>query len=106
MGLPVARITDLRRDPSLRGVRVGTFEYAKGLEFKVVIMVGPGASDWLVQPYWMQSQSDLEAWARMDRRKLFVAMTRARDRLVVVATEPLCRPVPEGAQAFAEYDWR
>jgi len=104
--LATARIADLRRDPHAQGVRTGTFEYSKGLEFKVVVLVGPDARAWLVDPYWMSADADREAWELLDRRKLFVAMTRARDRLLVLASDPLAQPVADGAAAFAEFDWR
>jgi mRNA-degrading endonuclease RelE of RelBE toxin-antitoxin system len=108
-GCPIVRVADLARaDPAARSgcVRVGTFEYAKGLEFKTVILVGPAARDWEVTPYWLRDPADRAEWFLRERRKLFVAMTRARDRLALVASPPLHGPLQEAAPACEELDWR
>ena len=68
-------------------VRVGTFDRAKGLEFKVVFLLGVSHGAW---PFTASSglspaeRADAEALATT---KLFVAMTRARDALYVVCSE-------------------
>lgn len=68
-------------------IRVGTFDRAKGLEFKVVFLLGVSHGAW---PFTAPStlprdeRADAEALAAT---KLFVAMTRARDALYVVCSE-------------------
>ena len=65
-------------------VKVGTFFRAKGLEFKVVFL--PQITRGVMPRRRKKNQSDEEyAEARdLDISQLFVAMTRARDRLVVL----------------------
>ena len=67
-------------------VKVGTFHRAKGLEFKIVFLPGlsAGRFPWAQAP----GQDDVEyAEARsLAMSTLFVAMTRARDSLVVLHT--------------------
>jgi mRNA-degrading endonuclease RelE of RelBE toxin-antitoxin system len=108
-GCDYVRVTDLPRAGAaalLRCVRVGTFEYSKGLEFKTVILVGPAARDWEITPYWLDDAGDRADWFLRERRRLFVAMTRARDRLALVASPPLGGPLEDAAPACEELDWR
>lgn len=67
------------------GVRVGNMHRAKGLEFKTVIVAGVG-SRYLPHPRSLegaQDPQDREDVVEQERRLLYVAMTRARDELVV-----------------------
>ena len=107
LGLDVVRLTDLPRqlDGAPGKLRVGTFEYSKGLEFKLVVLVGPARRDWSVPPYWLSEKDDQVDWWRTERRKLFVAITRARDRLAVIATEPLAAMLEDSRDRFAVWDW-
>ena len=58
-------------------VKVGTVKRAKGLEFKQVLVARASAA--LLETAW-SSTDDAEAERReLDRRELYVAMTRARD---------------------------
>jgi AAA domain/UvrD-like helicase C-terminal domain/Nuclease-related domain len=58
-------------------VKVGTIKRAKGLEFKQVLVARASAA--LLETAW-SSTDDAEAERReLDRRELYVAMTRARD---------------------------
>jgi superfamily I DNA/RNA helicase/mRNA-degrading endonuclease RelE of RelBE toxin-antitoxin system len=64
------------------GVKHSTFDSAKGLEFKVVFVVG--VTDGRFVPYddWSQQPGpELEEYLLRERSRLFVAMTRARDEL-------------------------
>ena len=66
-------------------VSVGTMHRAKGLEFKAVLVVGC-AEAVIPSPAVIRGTSDpqdLEAAEGRERRLLYVAMTRARDELVV-----------------------
>ena len=107
LGVPTVVITQLAReaDGAPSAVRVGTFEGSKGLEFKLVVLVGYRKGAWSVQPFWLKDPEDRAAWWDTERRKLFVAMTRARDRLALVAWEPLIGPLEHGRARFDEWDW-
>jgi superfamily I DNA/RNA helicase len=61
-----------------RAVKVGTLFRAKGLEFKEVYL--PHASVSLPDA---NERGDLEEARELARRRFFVGMTRARDRLVI-----------------------
>ena len=86
-------------------MRVGTFEGSKGLEFKLVVLVGYRKGDWTVQPFWLKDRGDRDEWWDTERRKLFVAMTRARDRLALVAWPPLADGLEQARERFDEWDW-
>jgi len=82
------------------GVLVGTFNRAKGLEFKEVFIPGLAQSEW---PSRWFLPPDLAGDQRLERlalqlRTLFVGMTRARDRLVLLSGGKPCEPV-------ARADW-
>jgi hypothetical protein len=69
------------------GVLIGTFKRAKGLEFKEVFIPGLSHAEW---PSRWFVPPDLSPELRaervaLQRRTLFVAMTRARDRLVLLS---------------------
>lgn len=75
----------LAREAGGDGVRIGTMHRAKGLEFKSVIVAGCSASE-LPNKQEMQKAvdpSDQKDAMERERRLLYVAMTRARDELVV-----------------------
>jgi hypothetical protein len=72
------------------GVLVGTLKRAKGLEFKEVYIPGLAAAEW---PSRWFVPPDLSVEQRAERvrlqlRTLFVGMTRARDRLTLLAGGP------------------
>lgn len=102
--IPVLRLKDYRGQP-LDGVRIGTFAGSKGLEFKFAILLA-GKSDWSVSPFMLKDQGDIEEWWAKERRTLFVAMTRARDRLAILSGPELAAPVTQAREHFDEWDWR
>ena len=64
------------------GVKHSTFDSAKGLEFKVVFVVGVTDSRFVPYDDWtLQPGAELEEHLLRERSRLFVAMTRARDAL-------------------------
>jgi superfamily I DNA/RNA helicase len=80
-GLPVS---ELRRDNAAAFfeeslVKRCTFYSAKGMEFKVVFLVG--VADGTIPTNSILPDEAAEDTARRERRLLFVAMTRARDSL-------------------------
>ena len=77
----------LRDEEAVAGdaISIGTMHRAKGLEFKTVAVVGCGNSD---VPYrkvlgMLSDPSDREAFVEQERSLLYVACTRARDRLMI-----------------------
>lgn len=77
----------LRDDEEVTGdvVAIGTMHRAKGLEFKTVTVVGCNSSD---LPYKqvlgrLSDASDRLAFIEQERSLLYVACTRARDRLMI-----------------------
>lgn len=84
------------------GVLVGTFNRAKGLEFKEVFLPGLAAEEW---PSRWFVPPDLDAEQRAEAvglqlRTLFVAMTRARDRLALLCAGPPCEWVQQAEWAM------
>jgi hypothetical protein len=62
-------------------IKVGTIKRAKGLEFKQVLLAqAPGK---LLEPLSEKSEAAIVERRELDRRELYVAMTRARDGLWV-----------------------
>lgn len=84
------------------GVLVGTFNRGKGLEFKEVFVPGLSAAEW--PPRWFVPRGlDAEQRAEavgLQLRKLFVAMTRARDRLALLCGGPPCEWVGQAEWAM------
>ena len=70
-----------------RSVKVGTFHRAKGLEFKVVFLLG--LSDQFFPRPRRRDQTDAEFQEQraLQVSELFVAMTRARDSLFLLCDE-------------------
>lgn len=63
------------------GAKHSTFDSAKGLEFKVVFVVGVTDGQFVPRDDWSLEGAALEDSLLRERSRLFVAMTRARDRL-------------------------
>ena len=84
------QVTELRRDNANglfeeNTIKRCTFHSAKGMEFKVVFLVG--VTDGTIPTNPELPNEALEDAARRERRLLFVAMTRARDRLYISSSE-------------------
>lgn len=82
-------ITELTNDPESYfgdGIKWTTYHSAKGLEFKVVFVMG--VTDTLYVPKDDPSlpQDELEDYYAMAKRLLYVAMTRARDLLYLTCS--------------------
>ena len=102
--IPVLRIADYRGGFA-DGVRVGTFQGSKGLEFKAVVLWGVDDKRWAVTPNWLKDSGDTrDHWDR-ELRTLFVAMTRARDHLLLTAKGDLCSPVENALDYFDVFEW-
>lgn len=86
---PEVQMVELRRDAATYfgpGVKYTTFDSAKGLEFKVVFVLG--VTDGLCVPRddWNLQGEELEDYLARERRRLYVAMTRARDLLYLTCS--------------------
>mgnify|MGYP000147384507 CR=1 FL=1 len=85
------RILDQRMKQFDDSVSVSTMHYAKGLEFKAVVVM---ACDDEVIPSQSRienvtEESDLEEVYNTERHLLYVACTRARDKLLVTGVDPV-----------------
>lgn len=77
-GAPVVMLEDYDGTP-VEAIKVGTVKRAKGLEFKQVLLPDV-RSDQLGDSLPPEEGADRERW-ELQRRELYVAMTRARDGL-------------------------
>lgn len=86
VGVPAILLKDEYDGTTSDQVKVGTYQRAKGLEFACVFLP---AYDQAVQPRReFESEDAYRERAELERRRLFVAMTRARDRLWLGSREP------------------
>lgn len=81
-------------------VKIGTYARAKGLEFKVVFL--PRVDDGVVPRARTSGQGDAEYEDQLvlSIGQLFVAMTRARDDLVVLSTDEPSALIVEALESF------
>ena len=113
-GTGSAPLGNLRTAGSLPdGVRVGTLDRAKGMEFRAVLVLRLGASlfpgryvgedegDTAVPDVERPDEEVAEHRLRMFDR-LYVGMTRAREYLVLIASEAPCEEI---GQARDRFDW-
>ncbi|MCY3775030.1 MAG: AAA family ATPase [Candidatus Aminicenantes bacterium] len=115
--VPCAMLKDMRHGTLGDGVRVGTFDRSKGLEFRAVLIPRLGASifphkeeDRYLQqtipglPTTVREPTDEEREARqLELDRLYVGMTRAKERLYMIADEAPC-PEVENARRFFRRD--
>jgi hypothetical protein len=81
-------------------VKVGTFHRAKGLEFKVVFLMGLSASEFPSPQAQGQSDAEYSDQKALQISQLFVAMTRARDGLFVLCDGEVCSVLSERLDHF------
>jgi hypothetical protein len=82
-GLDAQKLDDYDGRPSNK-VKVGTFHRAKGLEFKVVFLPAMSAGAFPRPPQEGHSDDEAAEARGLSISQLFVAMTRARDLLVLL----------------------
>jgi superfamily I DNA/RNA helicase len=113
-GVPCAMLKKLRSGTLGDGVRVGTFDRSKGLEFRAVLIPRMGASVFPPNPGLANIQKELpgvelplreptdeEREARqLDLDRLYVGMTRAKERLYLIADEGPCPELEEARNLF------
>ena len=81
-GVPVEKLEEYD-GRSVDAVRVGTFHRGKGLEFKAVFLPGMARGRFPLKNDEAESEDELAESFELGQSQLFVAMTRARDLLVV-----------------------
>jgi superfamily I DNA/RNA helicase len=82
-GLKYVRISNEAGSYFGPGVKLTTFHSSKGLEFKVVFVVGATDSLFVPKDDATLSGPELEEYLARERSLLYVAMTRARDLLYI-----------------------
>ena len=116
-GVPCAMLKDMRNGSIGDGVRLGTFDRSKGLEFRAVLIPRMGASIFPHKeedrdfqqtipglPTAVREPTDEEREARqLELDRLYVGMTRAKERLYLIADEAPC---PEMEKASHLFEWR
>jgi superfamily I DNA/RNA helicase len=101
-GVPVEKLTDYDGATTPR-VKVGTYKRSKGLEFKVVLLPFLSNSGFPYGRDANQSDDEWEEVRQMGLAELFVAMTRARDILILTAGEDV---LPDIQRAQTLFEWR
>ena len=84
------------------GVKVLTLKSAKGLEFPIVALAGFVTSGWYATNTKYGSIEERDELLSIDRRTLFVGMTRAMRILLVIKPIETKSPLLEG---FAGEQW-
>ena len=81
------------------GIRVGTYDRARGLEFRAVFLPRLGSTqfpddsdDTAGEGQDSDADQDLES-RLLELDRLYVAMTRARERLILIADEEPCEEI-------------
>lgn len=83
-------------------IKTGTFKRAKGLEFKVVFLLGLGVDSFPGPKRPWQTAEENEERRALETTELFVAMTRARDGLFLFCDDEPCDAIYEGLEHLDE----
>ena len=83
-------------------IKTGTFKRGKGLEFKVVFLLGLGVDSFPGPRRPWQTAEEYEERRVLETTELFVAMTRARDGLFLVCDDEPCDAIYEGLEHLDE----
>ena len=83
-------------------IKIGTFKRAKGLEFKVVFLLGLGDGSFPSPRRHWQTAEEYEERRALETTELFVAMTRARDGLFLLCNDEPCDAIYEGLEHIDE----
>jgi superfamily I DNA/RNA helicase/mRNA-degrading endonuclease RelE of RelBE toxin-antitoxin system len=95
-GLPATFMRGQELDLQCPGVKVLTLKSAKGLEFPIVALAGFSGSGWYSSVHQAASEEEREELLAIDRRTIFVGMTRAMRALLVVLPAQRSSPLLEG----------
>ena len=101
MGIACQPLADFDGRPT-SCIKVGTFKRAKGLEFKVVFLLGLGDGSFPTPKRHWQTREEYEERRSLETTELFVAMTRARDGLFLLCDDEPCDAIYEGLDHIDE----
>ena len=101
-GVPAEELTAYDGATTPR-VKIGTYKRSKGLEFKVVLLPFLSGDGFPYGRSTNQSDDEWEEVRQMGLAELFVAMTRARDVLMMTAGDDV---LPEIQRAQDLFEWR
>ncbi len=101
-GIPATFMTGQELDLKRPGVKVLTLQSAKGLEFPIVALAGFLESSWHTSLPTSITGEEREEMLALERRAMFVGMTRAMRALLIVIPERARSPLLSG---FAEQYW-
>lgn len=101
-GVPAEKLTAYDGATTPR-VKIGTYKRSKGLEFKVVLLPFLSGDGFPYGRSANQSDDEWEEVRQMGLAELFVAMTRARDILILTAGDDV---LPEIQRAHERIEWR
>lgn len=105
-------LTKRTKRAAVDGIRIGTFDRAKGMEFRAVLIARLGKSRFPLDgkhremEQLNQAESGEEERERDDEQRqlnldrLYVAMTRARERLYLIADEQPCEEIESVRNRF------
>lgn len=96
--IPTLLVRDYRGIPTPH-MKVGTYADAKGLEFKIVVLPGLTEAVLAGRPLG-ESDQEREERRSLEMSRLFVAMTRARDLLILASPGPPPSALARAAQHF------
>ena len=83
-------------------IKVGTFDRAKGLEFKVVFLFGISEKSFPRPRETGETDAEYDEWKALEISRLFVAMTRARDELFLLSDDNPSELLYEALDYFDE----
>ena len=100
--LPCQRLEQPAPSPTGDRIRIGTFHRAKGLEFKVVFLLGLSEGRFPTPPRKGESDDERLERQALQLSQLFVAMTRARDGLFLLCSKTPTDALIEGIEHMKE----
>ena len=115
-GIPCDNLRRLAAEPLGPGVRVGTFDRAKGLEFRAVLIARLGKSQFPFEKNEIENTGqatmglaagegdvltdEMQEVRQLHVDRLYAAMTRARELLYLIADESPCEEIDRARRYF------